>query len=253
MTRLRLSVAALLCLVSTSAWADLRTYDVEFQYRNEIYEALRNLLAHYPGNLNTGSYGTVQLLPSGQILVNAPPETLEQVDQLLRAIRERPAAATPRVSLRYWVVVGTRAASNTVANGQTTVTVAGNTNTRSTAPIPSALNGVVAELERFHGDLTFRVLGTAAVVSESGQPGGVEGLPLGVTQVAHVQGDRLNAEITMELTLPVNWAQQPENVADLEVRTSLERGEFVVLGESTHQGNGVDGTLFYIVHWPENE
>jgi hypothetical protein len=34
MTRLRLSFAALLCLISTSAWADLRTYDVDFQYRN---------------------------------------------------------------------------------------------------------------------------------------------------------------------------------------------------------------------------
>jgi hypothetical protein len=200
--------------------------------------------------MNTGSYGTVQLLPSGQILVNATPETLEQVDQLLRAIRSRPAAATPRVSLRYWVVLGTRAAQQ--RGGQVTVTIAGNM-VPSTTPMPSALNGVVAELERFHDDLTFRVLGTAAVVSESGQPGGVEGIPLGVTQMAHVQGDRLNAEITMELTLPVSWAPQPEDVADLEVRTSLERGEFVVLGESTHQGNGVDGTLFYIVHWPENE
>ena len=116
MTRLRLSIATLLCLISSSAWADLRTYDVDFQYRNEVYEALRNLLAHYPGTMTTGSYGTVQLLPSGQILVNATPETLEQVDQLLRAIRARPAAATPRVSLRYWAVLGTRGPNNANAN-----------------------------------------------------------------------------------------------------------------------------------------
>jgi hypothetical protein len=237
MTRLRLSIVALLCLISTSAWADLRTYDVDFQYRNEVYEALRNLLN--PGPMNTGSYGIVQLLPSGQILVNATPETLEQVDQLLRAIRERPVAATPRVSLRYWVVLGT--------SPGTTVT----TRPGSTRP-PSGLQEVLTELKRFHGDLQFQVLGTAAVVSESGQPGGVEGLPLSVHQLAHVQGDTLNAEIMIELeqeaTLPAVGTQ---TVGELEVRTPLERGEFVVLGESTQQGSGLDGTLFYIVHWPE--
>jgi hypothetical protein len=103
---------------------------------------------------------------------------------------------------------------------------------------------VLAELKRFHGDLTFRVLGTAAVVSESGQPSGVDGNPLSTSQLAHVQGDMLNAEINIEI-------EHTEAVGELEVRTSLKRGEFVVLGESTQQGNTTNGTLFYIVHWPE--
>jgi hypothetical protein len=195
--------------------------------------------------MNTGSYGTVQLLPSGQILVNATPETLEQVDQLLRAIRARPTTATPRVSLRYWAVLGTGGSDNSDANnGQVQVRVLGGPTASSSTPVPSALNGVLAELKRFHGDLTFRVLGTAAVVSESGQPSGVDGNPLSTSQLAHVQGDMLNAEINIEI-------EHTEAVGELEVRTSLKRGEFVVLGESTQQGNTTNGTLFYIVHWPE--
>jgi hypothetical protein len=232
MTRFRLSVAALLCLISTSAWADLRTYDVDFQYRNEVYEALRNLLTVYPGQVNTGSYGIVQLLPSGQILVNATPETLEQVDQLLRAIRARPAAATPRVTLRYWAVLGTP--SDLTANSP------------ANRALPPVLNEVLAEVRRFHGNLAFRVLGTAAVVSESGQSGEVHGGGLIVNQTAHVQGDTLNADI--EITLHYD----PEGIASgVDVQTSLGRGEFVVLGENTQWAGDIQGTLFYIVHWPE--
>ncbi len=244
MTRLRLPVAALLCLISTSAWADLRTYEVDFQYRNEVFVALSGLLNLSPEQtLALGSSGRVELLPSGQILVNATPETLEQVEQLLRAIRARPVAATPRVSLRYWAVLGTRGPNNANA-GQQQVRVLGGPTGSGSTPVPSALDGVLAELKRFHGDLTFRVLGTAAVVSESGQGSSVEGNPLNASQVAHVQGDTLNAEIKIEI-------RHTEAVGELEVRTSLKRGEFVVLGESSQQGNTVDGTLFYIVHWPE--
>jgi hypothetical protein len=53
------------------------------------------------------------------------------------------------------------------------------------------------------------------------------------------------------LTQPVTWDPRPQGVGQLEVRTSLKRGEFVVLGEGSQQINGTDGTLFYIVHWPE--
>jgi hypothetical protein len=240
MARARSLLAALLCLVSSSAWADLRTYDVDSQYRQEIFSALRNLLNPDPAALNaqTGTYGTVQLLPSGQILVNANASTLEQVEQLLSAIRARPAVATPRVTLRYWAVLGTSAGT----------TVTGRPG--STRP-PSGLQEVLTELKRFHGDLQFQVIGTAAVVSESGQPGEIEGSPLSASQRAHVQGDTLNAEIRIELNQVFENGLRGDALSELEVRTSLKRGEFVVLGETTQQGSGFDGTLFYIVHWPE--
>jgi hypothetical protein len=250
MTRVRLVFVALLCLASSSVWADLRTYDVDPQYSQEIFGALRELLevAGQPGV----RYGRVELLPTGQILVNATPETLDEVEQLLRAIRARPPGSTPRVELRYWVVQGRGAP--VARTGQDAETVSPNF-----GPPPAALNGVLDEIKRVHGDLAFQILATAAVVSESGQLGGVEGMPLTVYQRAHVQGDTLNAELKVQLSGVVPWDNSPRQVGQLDVRTSLERGEFVVLGEGTHripwpptyQGGRSDGTLFYIVHWPE--
>jgi hypothetical protein len=228
MTRLRLSIAALLCLISTSAWADLRTYDVDFQYRQEVYSALRSLLWATTDTIRVGNtYGRVELLPSGQILVNADTATLQQVEQLLIELRKHPPSQTPRVTVRYWAVLGTP--SDLTANAP------------ANRALPPVLGDVLAEIRRVHGNLAFRVLGTAAVTSESGQDGGVNGTPLNVSQTAHVQGDTLNAEIRMQLS----------PVGQLNVRTSLKRGEFVVLGENTQQGGDLDGTLFYIVNWPE--
>ena len=154
-------------------------------------------------------------------------------------MRERPAGATPRVSLRYWAVLGTRAEGNAAA-------------APSTGQVPSVLRDVLAELERFHGELAFSVIGTAAVVTESGQHGGIEGIPLSVEQTAYVQGQTLNANIRIEL-IYFDAPTNPRFGGELEIRSTLQSGEFVVLGESTLQGGRVNGTVFYIVHWPEAE
>jgi hypothetical protein len=236
MTRVRLLAIVLLSLISSTAWADLKTYDVPPQYQQEIYNALARVLN--PEGQPT--QGRVQLLPSGQILVNASAETLQQVEAVLQTIRARPAEATPRAALRYWAVLGSR----TAAAGP-----------QGSAP-PSVLSDVLGELKRMHGDLTFRVLGTAAVVTESGEEGQIDGMPLDVEQQAFVQGDRLNAEIDLRLTgfggPDADIALLP--IGSLSVHTSLRRGEFVVLGEGElheRQGAGLDGLVFYIVHWPE--
>lgn len=233
MTRIRLGATALLSLMASSAWADLRTFDVPPQYRQEVLFALQAVMDAPP------TQGQAQLLPSGQILVNASPETLEQVEAVLQTIRAQPTEPTPRAALRYWAVLGSR-------NGAATPP--------GSAP-PSVLGDVLGELTRIHGDLTFRVLGTAALVTDSGQEGSVDGMPLDVEQQAFVQGDRLNAEIDLHLT---GIGGPDEDIAllsigSLSVRTSLRRGEFVVLGESEHQGQGtgIDGLVFYIVHWAE--
>ena len=41
------------------------------------------------------------------------------------------------------------------------------------------------------------------------------------------------------------------NIGSITVRTALRRGEFVVLGQSEVTGGGLDGPVFFIVHWPE--
>jgi hypothetical protein len=237
MTRFRLTATALLLLTSSSAWADLRTYDVAVEHQQEVYQALSNVLVNNPQFAGPGlAMGRVHLLPSGQILVDASQETLQQVEEVLRAIRERPAPPAPRVSLRYWAVLGALPGATMTARPG------------STRP-PSGLQEVLTELKQFHGDLQFQVIGTAAAVTQSGQQGGVEGMPLSVEQTGYVQGQTLNANLRLALRqeLPGGVRQ----IGELEVKTTLQRGEFVVLGESTQQGNGFDGTLFYIVHWPE--
>jgi hypothetical protein len=179
----------------------------------------------------------VQQLPNGQLLVNAQPQTLTQVEEIVNAIRARPVVAAPRVTLRYWAVLGVRTQGNSA-------------NTVGTPP-PPALNDVLTELKRLNGDLDFRVIGSAAVTSDSGQNGEVKGSTMNIAQVAHVQGDALNAymKIHVEGKLP---ADDPFDIGDLTIQTTLQRGEFVVLGENRMQASGADGPVFYIVHWAAN-
>jgi hypothetical protein len=239
MTPLRPALATLLLLIPSAALADLRTFDVDPRYRQEVYEALQGVLVNNPGMAAGGlaRYGSLELLPSGQILIEAQPETLVQVEAVLAAIAARPVAPAPRVALRYWVVLGTRGGA-AAANALGT-------------PAPTMLNDVLTELRGIHGELTFRVIGAAAVASVSGRKGEVGGTTLRVEQTAYAQGDTLEADIRM-----LAQSSRPEDrfrVGDLVVRTTLHRGEFVVIGEGELQEGGIEGQVFYIVHWPENE
>jgi hypothetical protein len=239
MTRLRLPAAVLALLIAGTARADLRTFDIDPQYQQEVFAALTDVLTPDPQRgLIMEAHGRVELLPSGQILVNADTATLEQVEQVLEALRARAAPAAPRVSLRYWAVLGTPAQSDAEAPV-------------GTRP-PGLLNDVLSELRRVHGDLTFSVVGTAGLVTQSGQAGHVGGRILSVEQKAYMQGDTLSADIKLDLE---RNAAPPiignVELGDLAVRTSLKRGEFVVLGENQVLGGGLNGFVFYIVHWAE--
>jgi hypothetical protein len=246
--RARLTIALSLSLLAAgNAWADLRTFDVGLQHQQEVFAAIRNVLnREVVGDFN--SNGSASLLPNGQILVNAQPQVLAQLEQVVQAIRERPVAAAPRVMLRYWAVLGSRAAGP---------------NNFGVAP-PPVLNDVLAELKRLNGGVTFRVIGTAAVTTDSGQEGEVTADTMSVKQEAQVQGDALNAYMRINVQglmtpdastprIAVQGQNSPPRfpIGEIELRTSLERGEFVVLGESQAQGNGLDGPVFYIVHWAE--
>ncbi|HWN37001.1 MAG TPA: hypothetical protein VNP02_00800 [Gammaproteobacteria bacterium] len=246
MTRLRLPAVALALSIASNAWADLKTYDIDPQYQQEIYTALRRVLDSGPP-----TQGKVELLPSGQILVNASPETLEQVEKVMQALRSRPAPPPPRAELQYWAVLGTRAgAANAAAQrgANVNVSVVGSRSPADLPAPPSALNDVLTELKRLHGDLQFRVLGTTSLMTQSGQRGEIGGSPLRVEQTTFVQGDALNAQIEMMLTSTTPDGPPPNQV---KVGTSLRRGEFVVLGQSELVGGGLDGPVFFIVHWPD--
>jgi hypothetical protein len=230
-------------MLSTSAFAELKVYDVDAQYRQEVFAALRGVLEAVHGG------GPVQLLPTGQLLINATPEMHEQVAAVLRAVSEYDADPVPRVTLQYWLVLGTSES-------------AGNTDT------PTMLRGVLDEIRQVHGPLSFRVLSNATLVTDSGRQGENNG-GLQVHQLAYVQGTTLNVELRIGYEFQVVTGQVQggaetnpfqtvqREYQGIQLNTSMARDEFVVVGENTIGTNIVgpgatdeDGTVFYIVHWP---
>jgi hypothetical protein len=134
--------------------------------------------------------------------------------------------------------------------------------------VPEVLNDVLDEIESTHGDLGFRVLGNATLVTESGQSGEIDGNPLSISQQTFAQGPALNAVLRIEFVYtyvsasvsnedggnPFQTVQR--ETQRVELRTTLERDDFVVVGENSLGENAIDGerlegTVFYIVHWPE--
>jgi hypothetical protein len=251
MSRIQIAAGCLGLFLAANAAAELRTYDVDFKYQEEVYEALESILSVDPAIASAAglTYGRVQKLPTGQIVVDAAPETHREIEMVLEAVKARQTVAGPRITLRYWVVLGTSAAQP--PPGDTP---------------PPILNDVLVELRRAHGDLTFRVLGAAALVTESGQDGEIASLPVAANQTVYVQGDTATAEIELIYIEPDSLLRMPPAQAGLPFATlpepyvgsinlnvTLKRGDFFVLGESTVKSSGLDGTLFYIAHWPENQ
>jgi hypothetical protein len=256
MRHLRTGLLLLGLITATSALAELRVYDVQEKYRQEVYTALRGVLRPP----NQGASGQIEMLPTGQILIDTSAEMHEQVAAILEDINAYQVEATPRVTLRYWAVLGTHDELRDPAPA-------------ASDAVPEILSDVLDELRRVHGDLSFRLIGNATLVTESGEQGGLQGDPLTVNQVAWVQGSTLNAELSIRFAYAVQSRPFTANNDDggsgesnpfstisrdsqsVSLNTSIAQNEFVVVGENTirvntvDQGN-LDGTLFYIVHWP---
>jgi hypothetical protein len=241
MKRVLLATAAACSLCSMQAWADFRAYEVEARYRQEVYEALRDLLA--PRGANTFALGKAEMLPTGQILVDAAPETHQQIEAILQGISELQPSPAPRVTMRYWVVLGSEEAA-------------------PQANIPELLRDVVDELQRVNGGLSFRVVGSATLVTDSGQRGVLEGRPVSIEQESYADGSTLYADIEIRFVYPERFRRTTQaNIADevrlqeqvVDLQTTIQAGEFVVVGENTVDTEELDGKLFYIVHWPTGE
>lgn len=237
----------LVCMAfSASALAELRTYSVDPGNGDEIFSALASIVGQPVGNQPAA--GSVARLPTGQLLIDTTPEMHQQIAAVLEEISRTSAETTPRVTLQYWVVLGTPGAAS-----------AGDT--------PPVLANVLDEIRQSHGPLAFRLLGNASLVTDSGMQGRTQG-EFNINQLAYVQGTRLQAELNISIEYSVVTGQFPtaEGQANpfqtvqrmaqgLQLSTSLEQGEFLVVGEQSVSddidGQGEDGgTLFYIVHWP---
>lgn len=213
----------LTCLLAASAAeADIRIYDIDSLYRQEVQNALyRVLRREYPGK---PFYGTVEMLPTGQLLVEAPPEGHVQIEAILAAIRARIQVPAPKMMLRYWVLSGVPGRpDNTTGNIR-------------------MLARVLSELEDIHGELGFEVVDTVTLTSQSGGVAEMDGEHLEIVQRAYSDGQIMNAEIELEFE---------RDSIDYLVRAefTIAPHEFVVLGESSADIDETRGMVFYVVYW----
>jgi hypothetical protein len=242
--------------MTTGALAEMRTYDVEARYRHEVYTALVGVLSPQGP---TPPVGRVQLLPTGQLLIDTSAEMHAQVAAVLESIKNHRVEATPRVTLRYWAVLGTKGSPQDSSIGAIGAGM----------KVPEILSGVLDQLRGVHGDLAFRLYGNATLVSESGQEGGLSGETLNISQRAYVQESKLNVELGIRFEYGVVVGQYPGSgdgqtnpyqmlqrfQQSVKLNTSLAPNEFVVVGENAIRNSdrvtgGIDGTIFYIVQWP---
>lgn len=216
MTRPKHLFPALLLGLSATAHADIRVYDVDEPYRQEVFEALQSILGSRGPLVATGK---AAMLPNGQILVDSSEERHAEIQAVLEAIERNEPADTPSISLRYWVLFGTPAAPDGADR------------------LPPLLTDVASEIEAAHGDLDFDVLDSATLV---GSRGSSQSETLEVAQRVELAGSRINANIDIQTAYQ-----------ELSVTTTLTQGEFLVLGESPHEDDaGTRGILAFVLHWP---
>ena len=220
-----------LLVVSASASADTALYDLDAKNAKEIARAIGNVLEKQcvtvlqNGNAFNGCH--VELLPTGQLLVEAPPASQSQVGAVLKAIAVRNASPTPRVTLQYWVIYG--------APGKAV----------DTDPALRPLAPVLQQLERAHGELGFSLQDTTSITAQSATSASAVGGPLQISQRVAASGD------TVDVMAQISFKRQPVSQS-LDVSVTIKRGEFVVLGERT-AGPDEHGMLFYVVHWPQGQ
>jgi hypothetical protein len=231
-----------LLLIAATASADTAVYDLDASNAKAIAEALRHVLT---AQCTSGPKDTptnqamceVELLPTGQLLVEAPAASQAQVAAVLKAIAARTAKPAPRATLQYWVLYGEPGKPDATDG--------------SLKPI----NAVLQQLKRAHGELGFSVLDTVSMTSQFG--GVSKGGPLTVNETLRTSGDDL------DLLASLAFAPRPlisDLNVSLNVSVTIKRGEFVVLGERTavevraDKDQPVDvrqkpGMLFFAVHW----
>ncbi|HEX6992815.1 MAG TPA: hypothetical protein VF339_01575 [Gammaproteobacteria bacterium] len=212
-------IPTLLLALPIAAHAEIRAYDVDERYRNEVFDALANILGAQPG---MGPAGKVSMLPTGQILIDTSPERHTEIEAVLDAVAQSAPPELPSVSLRYWVLSGMPA----TPEGEDR--------------LPPALAGVAAELEAAHGDLDLSVIDSATLVGAPGFSARSQSETLEIMQNVKPAGSRINADIFLQ-------SEQLE----LQVRATLSPGEFLVLGESPYRDESdQQGIVAFVVHWP---
>lgn len=219
----RLLVLGLIGVWSSQTAAEIQIYDVAPQYRQEVASLLAEMITpEADPNRYPDLYGRVRLLATGQILVDASTNRHAEIARLIEALESGSVEASPTITLRYWVVFGE-------PGGQ------------DSSQLPAELADPLRELDAAQGPFGFTLLDSATLTSGAGQGAVLESENIEIVQEIYPNGDRINAELVIE-----------NEFQELVVQIALNRGEFVVLGNSTITSeDGTRGTLATIVQWPE--
>jgi hypothetical protein len=219
MTSIRILCAVLGLGISGLAAAEAKIYDVDSRYRDEVVEALNQVFNGE--HLIPVSRASISVLPTGQILIDAPPQRHVEITEILDSVAQRGISETPSATLRYWVLQGE-------PNG-------------SGAALPAMLEPVVNELRAALGDLSFSIVETASLVTTSGKESLSESETLEILQRLTINGESLNGNVLL-------GHEQLELMAEI----SMDRGDFLVLGDSMIQvDENTRGVLAFVVHWVE--
>lgn len=221
-----------LLVFATGAAADVVVYDLDAKNAKEIAEAVRSSLEAQCLQANVTAVACrANLLPTGQLLVSAPPAAQAQIAAVLKAIAARSAPPTPRVTLQYWLLYGEPRKPD------------------AEDPRLEPLDTVLQQLERVHGSLGFSVRDATSITTQSGTSAESFGGGLQIDQEVRVNGD--SADLEIELSTP---AQQPDGLPlGLSVDVTIRRGEYLVLGEHAVGASDSSGRLFFVVHWPQGQ
>ena len=211
-------------LFAFQAQASTQVYDVDPTYRQEVLEVLERLLnPEIQGQMERR--GSVQLLPTGQILVDTVSDQRQgEVAAILASIAAHEPGPTPTVTLRYWLLHGEPGGENA-------------------AGLPDTLDEVIRELEEVHGPLGISILSAATVSGQSGKSTFYESEVWEIMQEVVVSGasNRLNADLFIG-----------NEYQELAVDLTMRRGEFIVLGAGSSPTLTENGVMALVVNWPEN-
>ncbi len=203
----------------------LRSYDVRPEIAKEVEGALTTALSP----VNGFPYGRVNLSPSGQLLVVAPPSIQQGVEQILKEVASRKPAATPSIRFEAWLVTASPGAP---------------TDSPSLTEIEPALRAV----EQSKGSAHFELLEKLSTQTQAGQNSSVQGERTSLSVTGSLRRDSKDQPVIAALVVLNTHISHGGPPPSIKAQTELRPGELLVLGQSSlSEGADADRALYYIV------
>jgi len=205
--------------------AFVRSYNVRPELAGEIRNALSGALE---------PMYRVSVASSGQLLVAAPPNVQQGVEEFLQQVAARKPSAAPSVHVEAWFVTASPGA-------------------RSDSLTIKELEPALHALEQSKGPTRFELLEQLSTQAQSGgQSSDVQGahasMQVGVT-VLHDSQDHPVVTAQLKLRASLAGMTPVPGMPGITAQTELRPGELLVLGQSSvsDRGGSTDRQLYYIV------